>query len=272
LSERLNHVFARRAHQEPSHRSMGWMTYVGWLLAGGVIIGSAFAVVHVSMQILSLNHAEVGDLMHSTGATLLRVVCALLIGAAWAIPAGVAIGSSPRVARIAQPIVQIAAAVPATAFFPILLLLLDNSGYGLGLAPIALMLLGTQWYILFNVIAGAMSIPGDLKEASHVFGFRKLQRWRTLILPGIFPALVTGLVTAAGGAWNASIMAEYCHFKGRIFQATGLGSLISRAADSGNFEQLLMATVVLSVIVVITNRLLWRPLYGLVETRFRLDS
>jgi NitT/TauT family transport system permease protein len=236
LGEHLNRVFARREQQEKLSKSRGWVVWIGWLLGGAVIIGSAFAVVHVSVEILSLNHAEVGDLMRSAGATFLRVVCALLIGAAWAIPAGVAIGSSPR------------------------------------LAPIALMLLGTQWYILFNVIAGAMSIPGDLKEAAHVFGFRRLQLWRTLILPGVFPALVTGLVTAAGGAWNASIMAEYCHFKGRIFQAAGLGSLISRAADSGNFEQLLTATVVLAVIVVITNRLIWRPLYGLVETRFRLEN
>jgi len=134
------------------------------------------------------------------------------------------------------------------------------------------MLLGTQWYILFNVIAGAMGLPSDLKEAARVFRFGRTERWRLLILPGIFPFLITGMVTAAGGAWNASIVAEYFHFKGRTLQTTGLGSLISAAADSGNFDRLLIATVVLATIVVITNRLIWRPLYRLAETRYRLET
>src|SRR5262249_12313747 len=115
------------------------------------------------------------------------------------------------------------------------LLFLIGKGGGLGFAPVVLILLGTQWYILFNVIAGAMGIPSDLREAARVFRFTRGERWRQLILPGIFPFLVTGMITAAGGAWNASILAEYCHFQGRTLQATGLGSLISAAADSGNF-------------------------------------
>ena len=121
-------------------------------------------------------------------------------------------------------IAQIAASVPATALFPVLLLALVRMGGGLGIGSIALMLLGTQWYILFNVIAGAMAIPSDLKEVATLFHFTTLQRWKTVILPGIFPFLITGLVTASGGAWNASIIAEYFRLKNQTLQTVGLGA------------------------------------------------
>ena len=134
------------------------------------------------------------------------------------------------------------------------------------------MLLGTQWYILFNVIAGAMAIPSDLKEASSVFRFASRQRWLTLILPGIFPYLVTGMVTASGGAWNASIIAEYYRFAGKLYTTTGLGAQISAASDAGRFNLLLLSTIVMASIVVSINRLVWRPLYRLAETRYRLET
>jgi NitT/TauT family transport system permease protein len=272
LAERLNMALARRDRQPKPRQASRVTGWLGWLLAAAVLVAAAYALAQVGKNIVSLNRAEVGEIARGTGATLLRVFCALLLGAAWAIPAGVAIGSSPRLARIAQPIVQIAASVPATALFPVVLLFLIGRGSGLGAAPIVLMLLGTQWYILFNVIAGAMGLPSDLKEVASVFRLSRSARWRLLILPGIFPFLITGMVTAAGGAWNASIIAEYFHFRGRTLQTTGLGSLISAAADSGNFDQLLTATVVLATIVVITNRLIWRPLYRLAGTRYRLET
>jgi NitT/TauT family transport system permease protein len=167
---------------------------------------------------------------------------------------------------------QIAASVPATALFPVVLLVLIQLGGGLGAGSIVLLLLGTQWYILFNVIAGAMAIPTDLKEASSVFGIKGWERWRKLILPGIFPYLVTGLVTASGGAWNASIVAEYFHFKGHIYSTVGLGSTISQATDGGNFDLLLGATILMAATVVTVNRLVWRRLYALAETRFKLET
>ncbi len=272
LTERLNQAFCRRAEQHRPRRHSRWAGWMGWLVGAALIAAAAWALVHVGMQFASLDRSAARDILRGTGATLLRVFCALALGAAWAIPAGVAIGSSPRLARIAQPIVQVAASVPATALFPVVLLFLIGSNGGLGVAPLVLMLLGTQWYILFNVIAGAMGIPSDLKEVARVFRFGRLDRWRLLILPGIFPYLVTGMVTAAGGAWNASIVAEYFHFKGRTLQATGLGSLISAAADAGDFNRLLIATVVLASIVVVTNRLVWRRLYRIGETRFRLET
>jgi NitT/TauT family transport system permease protein len=270
--ERLNEAFVRRSRQQRPRPASRWGGWLGWLLAAGLLGAAAYGLAHVAMQLASLGRGEVLEILRGAGATMLRVLCALVIGAAWAIPAGVAIGSSPRLARVAQPLVQIAASVPATALFPVVLLFLIGSSGGLGVAPVVLMLLGTQWYILFNVIAGAINIPSDLKEAARVFRFRRTERWRLLILPGIFPFLVTGMVTAAGGAWNASIVAEYFHFKGRTLQTTGLGSLISAAADAGNFDRLLIATVVLAGIVVVTNRLIWRPLYRLAETRYRLET
>jgi NitT/TauT family transport system permease protein len=210
--------------------------------------------------------------MEGAGATFGRVLVALVVGSLWTIPVGVAIGFSPRLARIAQPLAQIAASVPATALFPIVLLMLIRIGGGLGIGSIVLLLLGTQWYILFNVIAGAMAIPTDLKEASSLFKFTSIQRWRTLILPGIFPYLVTGLVTASGGAWNASIIAEYFRLKDHTYTTIGLGATISRATDSGNFALLLGSTIVMALVVVTVNRLVWRRMYRLAASRYTLET
>ena len=207
----------------------------------------------------------------SATATLLRTMIALLLAAAWTIPVGVAIGLSTRWSQRLQPFVQIAASVPATAVFPVLLLALLAVPGGLNIAAVGLMLLGTQWYILFNVMAGAMAIPSDLKEAAEVYRIVGWQRWKTLILPAIFPYLVTGMITATGGAWNASIVSEYVTFAGKKESTTGLGALIAQAADKGNFPLLLAGTLTMAAIVIAANRLIWRRLYGLAESRFRLD-
>ena len=216
--------------------------------------------------------ADLRLLLEGAAATFLRVNASLLISAAWTIPVGVAIGLNPKLARIVQPLAQVLASVPATAFFPILLIGLVKIGGGLGIGSIALMLLGTQWYILFNVIAGAMSIPSDLREVASLYRFTRWQRWTRLILPGIFPYLITGMVTASGGAWNASVMAEYSHVKDRTLQTIGLGAQIDAATDSGRFAMLLLATIFISLMVVTMNRLVWRRLYRLAETRYKLEG
>jgi NitT/TauT family transport system permease protein len=164
-----------------------------------------------------------------------------------------------------------AASLPATALFPVLLLLLIHLRGGLEIAAMALMLLGTQWYILFNVIAGAMVIPTDLKEAALIYRFTRFNRWKRLILPACFPYLVTGMLTASGGAWNASILAEYFHFQGKILSTNGLGSTISRASDSGRFDVWLAATLIMAVVALI-NRLVWRRLYRLATSRINLQT
>ncbi len=231
-----------------------------------IIVGLWFAI----RLLFQVNLATWGELLLAGIATWLRTVAALAIGIAWTVPLGVAIGLSPRWSRRLQPVVQVIASIPATAVFPVLLLVLVDLPGGLSLAAIVLMLLGTQWYILFNVIAGAMAIPSDLREASTVYHVSGWRRWRTLILPAIFPYLVTGMLTASGGAWNASIVSEYVVFNNHISSTIGLGASIAAAAATGNFPVLLAATLLMAIIVVIINRLLWKRLYTLAERRYTL--
>jgi len=272
LGERVMLYFSRVPADDEVEKSSAWKTRVTRVIGVVVLAGMSYGVVRVVMILIGLQKSELQEAGLGLIATFLRVNLTLLLGALWTIPAGVAIGFNPKLARIAQPLAQIAASVPATALFPVVLLLLIRVGGGLGLGSIVLLLLGTQWYILFNVIAGAIAIPTDLKECCSVFQMRGVERWKKLILPGIFPYLVTGMVTASGGAWNASIVAEYFHFKGHIYTTTGLGATISQATDAGNFNLLLAATIMMAATVVTINRLVWRRLYALAETRFRLES
>ena len=262
----------QRAAASRGERPEPWKVWVGRTIASVAVVAILYAVVRAGMMIGGLTSEEYREILAGAGATFLRVIVALVIGAFWTIPVGVAIGFNPRLARVAQPLAQIAASVPATALFPIVLLVLIRIGGGLGLGSIVLLLLGTQWYILFNVIAGAMAIPTDLKEASALFRFSSAQRWRRLILPGIFPYLVTGLVTASGGAWNASIVAEYFRFRGQTYTTVGLGATISRATDAGNFDLLLGSTIVMALVVVTINRLVWRRMYRLAAERYTLET
>ncbi len=238
------------------------------LVSTGVLYAAGSAL----MKLREVHGSQLLLIFEGAGSTFLRVNLSLLLAAAWTIPAGVAIGFNPRLARVVQPIVQVAASFPAPILFPIIILGLIKLGGGLGIGSIVLMLLGTQWYILFNVIAGAMAIPSDLREVATLFRFTQWQRWKTVILPGIFPYLVTGLVTASGGAWNASIIAEYFHLNGKTMHTLGLGAQISAASDKGQFQILLLATIVMALMVVTVNRLVWRPLYRLAETKYKLQA
>jgi NitT/TauT family transport system permease protein len=272
LSERLLLYFSRERSSDQVEQRSAWKIWLMRVLAVVLLAGISYGVVRVVLILTGLQKVEMQEAALGLCATFLRVNLALLLGALWTIPAGVAIGFNPRLARIAQPLAQIAASVPATALFPVVLLLLIRVGGGLGIGSIVLLLLGTQWYILFNVIAGAIAIPTDLKECCSVFRMKGIERWKKLILPGIFPYLVTGMVTASGGAWNASIVAEYFHFKGHIYTTVGLGATISQATDAGNFDLLLAATMMMAATVVTINRLVWRKLYALAETRYRLET
>jgi len=275
LSERVTLAVAARKTSHTKETNDAPNVALEWLgRATGaiVLLAIAWLAYRALRSMAELGQRELIVLARDAGLTFVRVNVSLLLGALWAVPAGVWIGTTPRVAKVAQPLVQVAASVPATALFPVLLLLLIRAGGGMGLAAMALMLLGTQWYILFNVIAGAMAIPTDLKEATRVFRFTGWERWRRLILPAIFPYLVTGMLTASGGAWNASIVAEYFHFQGQTLSVRGLGAAISRATDAGNLPVLLAATIVMSLIVVTMNRTLWQRLYRLAATRYKLET
>jgi NitT/TauT family transport system permease protein len=215
---------------------------------------------------------EWGATALAAGATLGRVLASTAIGTLWALPAGLAIGLSPRLSRLLQPVVQVLASFPAPMLFPLVIAGLELAGVSLDWGSILLMLLGTQWYILFNVIAGAMAIPADLREASRSYRVTGWQRFRILYLPAVFPYLVTGWVTAAGGAWNASIVAEYVTFKKQVIEAWGLGALISRSAERADFPLLAASIVVMATVVVLFNRTVWRRLYLLAEDRFSLSK
>ena len=274
LSERIYRWLAERRRLRRTATSEERGTPFG--LRASLLIAAAAAILYTAVSaLLKLRQVHGSEwllVLEGAAATFLRVNLSLLLAAAWTIPAGVAIGFNPKLARIVQPIVQVAASFPAPILFPIILLALIRVGGGLGVGSIILMLLGTQWYILFNVVAGAMAIPSDLREVSRLFRFTRWQRWKTVILPGIFPYLITGLVTASGGAWNASIIAEYFHLKGKTMQTLGLGAEISAASDKGQFQILLLATIVMALMVVTVNRLVWRPLFRLAETKYRLQA
>jgi NitT/TauT family transport system permease protein len=249
-----------------------WVRVMLGFIASGVaivvIIWGGLAAFHA---VSSLTGHAWWTILVATLATFGRTLAALIIATAWTVPFGVAVGTSPKWSRRLQPIVQVIASIPATALFSVLLLILLALPGGLNIAAIALMVLGTQWYVLFNVIAGAMAIPSDLKEAAGVYGLTGWRRWKVLIIPAIFPYLVTGLITATGGAWNASIVSEYVTFAGRKISTTGLGALIAESADAQNFPLLLASTLVMAAVVILGNRLVWRRLFRLAESRYRLE-
>lgn len=203
--------------------------------------------------------------------TLSRVLAAVILGTLWALPAGLAIGTSRRLSRLLQPVVQLAASFPAPMLFPAAIAVMHAMHMPIGWGAIVLMLLGTQWYVLFNVIAGAQSIPGDLREAADSYRLRGRLRFLALQGPAVFPYLVTGWVTAAGGAWNASIVSEYVSFRGHTLVANGVGAQITRAAEQGDLPRLAVGVIVLCAFVVTFNRLVWRRCYQLAEERFSLQ-
>jgi NitT/TauT family transport system permease protein len=273
VRERLDLHFARAwVHRPDEGRPSQPIRWFSYAIGIAVLVGVAYGVVKMTGLAAMVTGSELRTIFVGGGATFLRVELTLLLAALWTIPAGVAIGLNAKLSAALQPIVQVVASVPATALFPIIVLLLTRVGGGLAVGSIVLMLLGTQWYILFNVIAGAIALPTDLKEVCDVFRFGRWERWRQLFLPGIFPYLITGFVTASGGAWNASILAEYFHLNGRTFSTTGLGAVVSDAADKGNYPVLLVATILMALIVLAMNRLVWRRLYTLASTKFRLEA
>jgi NitT/TauT family transport system permease protein len=200
--------------------------------------------------------------------TFLRVVTVVTVASVVWVPIGVWIGFNPRVAQFMQPIVQLLASFPANFIFPFAIAIFVDIGLSLNFGAIVLMALGTQWYVLFNVIAGASAVPSDLKEAMDNLGVHGMDRWRRFILPAIFPAYITGAITAAGGAWNATIVAEIVYYNHMKLTASGLGSFI--AQNYGNLPELFAGLLVMAVYVTGLNVLLWRRLYALAETKFAL--
>ncbi len=239
------------------------LTGVAWL---------AFDALEIAKEIRTdIGGAEMLHVVWLGVLTLLRVVGMSVIATLVWTPIGVWIGLRPRVARVAQPLAQIAASFPVNMTFPFIVAFFIATHIPMNLGSIFLMALGTQWYILFNVIAGAMAIPTDLREAAAMFGLRRWRLWKTLVIPAIFPFWVTGAVTATGGAWNASIVAEVATWGNDKLVADGLGAYIAQVTEKGDQPAIYFSIVVMAAFVVTINRLFWRRLYDMAERKFKLD-
>jgi NitT/TauT family transport system permease protein len=263
-------------------------------VADGLRVALRWLVVLVLLVLATWGAIKLADLLtrlpiHSRGdekgwntvvlallASFGRTAAAVAIGALWTLPAGILIGLSPRWSNRLQPIVQILASFPAPMIYLMLCVLMTRLRIPFTFGSVLLLLLGTQWYTLFNVIAGAVAIPTDLREAGYVYHLSSWQRWRRIYIPAVFPFMATGLITAAGGAWNATIVAEYISVQGSGGHSTtyytfGLGSLIDDATANGHFPLLAAAVTTMALAVVLINRFFWKRIYRLAEDRYSLN-
>ncbi len=255
----------------PFYRRTGVVLAAKTLGSLAVLGGAVFAVVgavalwNLLSQVDGATWLALGAAL---GLTSLRVLGALIAALIWTLPLGIAVGRSRRMARVLQPVIQIAASFPAPMLYPFVVPRLRALGVPPDLIASGLMMLGTAWYVLFNVAAGAAAAPNELREAASVFRIPRLKRLIVLDLAALFPFLITGLVTAAGGAWNASIVAESVAYPGGAFEVEGIGAWIARAFAHGDHPRLAAATVALATSLVVVNRLAWKPLQRLAATRF----
>jgi NitT/TauT family transport system permease protein len=268
------------AAQAPSSPRATWRSAVVGLslalLAGGALVGSwklFWLLVELPLRDPSTPLADWQSVLLALVASAARVLATVALGALWTLPVGILIGLSQKWSQRLQPVVQVLASFPANMIFLPLTWVLLRCGIAFNYGCVALMMLGTQWYVLFNVIAGAMAIPTELKEVGVVYRTPWLHRWTRIYIPGVFPHLVTGLITAAGGAWNATIIAEFVNNDPhKPYQAFGIGAIIQQASTPpGNAPLLAAASVTLALTVVILNRLLWRRLYGMAERRYSMN-
>jgi NitT/TauT family transport system permease protein len=209
------------------------------------------------------------------GATLvsmLRMIAAYLISLAWTLPCAIAASENQRFARRLAPIAEIVGSIPATALFPLIVLFVIHVTGGMNLASILLILTGMQWYLLFNLLAGASQVPADLREAARSFGLSRVATWRKLTFPAMVPSLLTGSITAWGGGWNALILSEYFVYRSHIYQVFGLGALLDDATyRTGSGVMILLTLLSMVLVVIMLNRLFWRPLYDMATERYRID-
>ena len=259
--------------RRPSLRRATQPTKAGDAIFYVVVIALAAYALWMIVQYVMSNDVGLADLGEAVALgliTMVRVFVLIALAAVVWVPIGVWIGLRPEWARRVQVLAQFAAAFPANLFFPVFVILIVrfHGSSDIWLTP--LMILGTQWYILFNVIAGASAFPGDLQEAAKNFQVRGFLWWRRVIFPGIFPYFVTGAITASGGSWNASIVAEVASWGDDKLQAHGLGAYIAQATTDGNFAKVVLGVAVMSAFVLGFNRILWRPLYTYATRRLTL--
>ena len=272
-TEPLNRASVALRHNQKPRAVNSLLAQAGdylWLgIVTAIVAWSLWTIIAYVRATLGLN-----DVIEAVGAgllTMLRVIILIALASLIWVPIGVWIGLRPKVAEAVQPIAQFLAAFPANVLFPFFVVVIATHKLDPNIWLSPLMILGTQWYILFNVIAGASAFPSDLKEAATLYKVRSWTWWRRVILPGIFPYYVTGALTASGGSWNASIVAEVASWGDTKLKATGLGAYIAKATDAGDFHRVVLGIAVMSIFVVLFNRLLWRRLYTYAERKLRFD-
>ncbi len=257
-------VTERAYHPEKPGSMLVWSIFLVLLLLTSLTITGHFVFSSVS-------HQEALHVLFLGAVTALRVLLLIVLSSLIWVPIGVWIGLRPKVAKLAQPLIQFMASFPVNLLYPVVVLLIVKYNLNVNIWTSPLMILGAQWYIAFNVIAGVIALPKDLHQAASLFNVRGRLWWQRLVLPGIFPYYVTGAITASGGAWNASIIAEIVSWGSTKIEATGLGAYITSQATAGDFPRLALGVGVMCIYVLVINRLLWRPLYQLASNRFRLE-
>ncbi|MFY9840976.1 MAG: ABC transporter permease subunit [Xanthobacteraceae bacterium] len=267
LSMRPRHPDKARVVEPAKRPGRRWAFQLG-LIVSALAAVALWQILRFVVEGITLR--DVGTTVLLGFATLLRVIVLIAIASVIWVPIGVWVGTRPRVANLVQPVAQFLAAFPANLLFPIVVsaIVAWKLSPNIWLSP--LMILGTQWYILFNVIAGASAIPAELRSAAVNLRVRGWLWWRRVGLPAVFPYYVTGAITASGGSWNASIVAEVASWGDEHLQAYGLGAYIAQQTDAGDFHRIVLGIVVMSMFVVVINRLFWRPLYRYAERKFRL--
>jgi NitT/TauT family transport system permease protein len=258
---------ARNAIRWSPPRGVVDIVWYGMVIVGIAYVGSALLRYAGS----TLSWGDLRTAASEGALTLLRVAILIVLASILWVPIGVFVGLRPKLTAIIQPIAQFLAAFPANLLFPVAVFLILRFDLSPRIWLVPLMIMGTQWYILFNVIAGASAFPSDLREAAASFRVRPWHWWREVILPGIFPYFVTGAITASGGAWNASIVSEVVSWGPTKLSASGLGAYIARMTEAGDYPRIALGVATMSVLVIAANRLIWRPLYAFAERRARLD-
>ncbi len=261
---------ARMLPQEPERRKRA-ASFLAAGLLGLLLLALAFAGFKLWSILALVNGPDWLRLLKAGGMSLGRVLASTALVTLWTVPLGLWIGLHPAVARRIQPVVQVTASYPVSLLFAAIAAWMLKLRIGLGVTSVLLMVLSTQWYLLFNIIAGAQAIPSDLREMGKAFRLTRWKRFTTLYFPAIFPFLVTGWVTATGGAWNASIITEFVSGDGRTFATFGLGSELQLATAAGSIPMITASSLLMAGLVVLFNRLVWLPLYRMAETRYTLD-
>lgn len=276
LLRAIGHLLGRHRWRAFLKKLTGALKVVIWV---GVVVGLGLALASLGAWLIrgaaeAFPLAEARAIPLAISLSFLRLLAAYVVALAWTIPVAVLIGRSEQASRLLTPVVEVAASVPATALFPLIVLFVIRvTGGSMDAASILLVLTGMQWYLLFNLIAGVRTIPRDLSRAVQSYGAKRRLYWKRLILPAIFPSLITGSITAWGGGWNALIVSEYLVFKGKTYTAFGIGMLLDKAVYGGGGTRAIVIILLSMVLAVIfMNRLIWRPLYKLAVQRDKMEQ